>query len=131
FFFKNAVVYPENKYEYDALYQLRRSTGREHAGLGGNVQRDNQDLPFIQQLPYENDSAAIRNYVEQYDYDDCGNILRLRHIAQNANWTQRYKYEYQDDLTNKTNRLKATSLPGDPDGTFSAVYTHDIQGNMT
>src|SRR5207253_4673811 len=33
-YFRNAVVRPEGKYEYDAIYQLIRATGREHAGLG-------------------------------------------------------------------------------------------------
>lgn len=130
-FFKNAVVYPENKYEYDAIYQLKKATGREHAGIGGNEQRNNLDLPFISQLPHENDSTAVRNYIEQYEYDDCGNIKRLQHIATNANWTARYKYQFEDDVNNKTNRLKATSLPGDADGVFSATYMHDLHGNMT
>ena len=130
-FFKNAVVYPENKYEYDAIYQLKKATGREHAGLGGNVQRNDLDLPFIQQLPHQNDSVAVRNYLEQYEYDDCGNIKRLQHFANNANWNTRYKYEYEDDVNNKTNRLKATRLPEDADGFFSATYMHDLHGNMT
>ncbi len=130
-FFKNAVVYPESKFEYDALYQLKRATGREHAGLGGDTQRNNADLPFITQLPHENDSTAVRNYSEQYEYDDLGNIKNLKHIATGANWATNYKYEYEDDPTNKTNRLKATNLPGDPDGVFSATYFHDLHGNMT
>ncbi|OFX84020.1 MAG: hypothetical protein A2W99_03275 [Bacteroidetes bacterium GWF2_33_16] len=130
-FFKNSVVYPENKYEYDAIYQLKKATGREHAGLGGNNLRSDLDLPFISQLPHQNDSVAVRNYTEQYEYDDCGNIKNLQHIATNANWTRRYQYEYEVNSVNNTNRLKATSLPGDADGVFTASYMHDSHGNMT
>lgn len=130
-FFNNAVVFPENKFEFDAGYRLKKATGREHAGLGGNNQRNDLDLPFIQQLPHENDSQAVRNYTELYEYDECGNIKRLQHIATNANWTQRYQYNYEADPTDNTNRLKATSAPGDSEGVFSASYSHDAYGNMT
>jgi RHS repeat-associated protein len=130
-YFNNAVVKPENKFEYDASYQLLKASGREHAGLGGNEQRNNNDLPFIAQLPHANDSNAVRNYSENYQYDDCGNILLLQHIATNANWKQNYRYAYQDNALNVTNRLKGTSLPGDADNVFSATYTYDLHGNMT
>jgi RHS repeat-associated protein len=130
-FFANSVVSAENKFEYDAVYQLKKATGREHAGFGGNSQRNHLDIPFIAQLPHFNDVNAVRNYEEQYDYDDCGNIQRMKHIALNANWTKRYRYAYEDDPTNKTNQLKATSAEGDADGVFSSKYFHDSHGNMT
>ncbi len=131
-YFKNAVVKPESYFEYDAIYQLRKASGREHAGLGSNAQRDNSDLPFQTQLPHTNDLNAVRQYTEQYQYDDCGNILQMQHSAINGNWTRRYRYEYQDDAGNNTNRLKSTSLPGDADaGPYSATYQHDLHGNMT
>ncbi len=130
-FFKNAAVYPENKFVYDSVNQLLSATGREHAGLGSDTQRNNQDQPFVQPVPFENDAVAVRNYSEQYIYDDCGNIKSLKHIATNASWTQNYQYEYEVDGTNASNRLKATSLPGDGNGVFSATYTHDLHGNMT
>jgi len=130
-YFANSVIYPENRFEYDAVYQLIKSTGREHAGLGGNAQPNNLDLPFLAQLPHLNDLNAVRNYVERYEYDDCGNIRRLQHIANGANWTKRYRYEYEDDPANKTNRLKACSSDGDPDGVFSMRYFHDLHGNIT
>lgn len=131
-YFKNSVVKPDSKFEYDAIYQLLKATGREHAGLGGNAQRNNSDLPFLAQLPHANDTNAVRQYTELFEYDDCGNIEQLRHIATDANWTQRYRYEYQNDANNNTNRLKSTSLPGDADaGPYSATYQYDIHGNMT
>jgi len=131
-YFKNAVVKPESSFEYDATYQLLKATGREHAGLGGNAQRNHADLPFLAQLPHANDSSAVRKYREHYLYDDCGNILQFQHKATNANWNRHYRYEYQDDASNDTNRLKSTSLPGDVEaGSYSDTYQHDIHGNMT
>jgi len=131
YFFRNSVVFPDSRYEYDPIYQLVKASGREHAGQAMNGQRDNNDLPFIAQLPELNDSGAVRNYTEQYVYDDCGNILSLQHMAAGANWTQRYRYQYQLDAADRTNRLKATSLPGDADGVFSNVYAHTTDGNMS
>lgn len=130
-FFKNTVVYPESKYEYDGIYQLIKASGREHAGLGGDAQRNDLDLPFIKQLPHQNDLTAVRNYTEEYEYDDCGNLKLLKHKAVDANWSTKYKYQYEDDANDRTNRLKATNLPGDALGVFSAVYNYDLNGNMT
>ena len=130
-YFSNAIVFPESKFEYDAVYQLISATGREHASLGGNAQRTDQDIPFINQLPHQNNAAAVRQYTENYEYDLLGNIKRLQHIATGANWNQRYQYEYETDNTNRTNRLKASSTAGDADGVFSSTYTYDLHGNMT
>lgn len=130
-YFRNSVVYPENKYEYDAVYQLKRASGREHAGLGGNAQRTYLDLPFIAQLPHLNDPLAVRDYTEYYFYDDCGNIKTMQHVARDANWTRRYRYEYEDVPTDATNRLKASSAEGDAEDVFSDKYFHDLHGNIT
>jgi RHS repeat-associated protein len=132
-YFKNAVVYPENKFEYDAVYQLIKATGRELAGIAidADAQRNNEDLPFINQLPHQNDVKAVLKYTENYEYDICGNIKRLQHIANNANWVQSYQYAYEIDNNNLTNRLNATNAPGDADGIFSNGYLYDLHGNMT
>lgn len=132
-YFNNAVVKPESRFEYDALYHLKKATGRELAGIGNaDAQRNNPDLPVINQLPHVNDANAVRTYTEEYNYDDLGNILFQKHIATGASWTQHYHYEYQDDPTNNTNRLKSSGMPGDPDaGPYSAVYQHDARGNIT
>ena len=128
-FFKNAVVKPESTYEYDATYQLLTATGREHAALGNNTQRGHSDLPSVPQLPHSNDEHAVRRYTERYKYDDCGNITLMHHEGQ---WKRHYRYEYQDDPANSTNRLKSNSLPGDDEaGPYSATYQYDSHGNMT
>ncbi|HEX4877785.1 MAG TPA: RHS repeat-associated core domain-containing protein, partial [Chitinophagaceae bacterium] len=93
---------------------------------------DFSDCPFITQIPHQNNVNAVRNYTELFDYDDLGNIKQIKHTAANANWTQSFRYEYEDDSSNNTNRLKSTSLPGDPaNGPFTATYQHDANGNIT
>lgn len=130
-YFKNAVVEAENEYEYDPMYQLIKATGREHAGLGSNGQRNHLDLPFLDQLPHVNNATAVREYTQSYEYDACGNILQMKHGAVGSNWTRKYKYAYQVDPSDRTNRLTHTNLPTDPDlGPFSASYEHDSKGNM-
>ncbi|CAM4076812.1 SpvB/TcaC N-terminal domain-containing protein [Zobellia nedashkovskayae] len=131
-YFNNTVIKAENKFEYDAIYQLKSATGREHAGLGGNAQRNREDLPFLAKLPHSNNASAVRNYTERYQYDNCGNILQMRHSATNANWTRRYQYAYQNNPLDATNRLAGTSIPSDPiTGPYSETYQHDLHGNMT
>ncbi|MEV5313373.1 SpvB/TcaC N-terminal domain-containing protein [Streptomyces sp. NPDC052610] len=131
-FFANQVVEAVTRYEYDALYRLVRATGREHAGGANDTVRTDADLPAVGQLPHVNDSAAVRTYTESYEYDVLGNLTRLRHRASGDLWTRHHRYAYQDDPLDLTNRLTATSRPGDPEGgPYTATYDHDAWGNMT
>jgi RHS repeat-associated protein len=125
-FFDNAVVTARRDFTYDALSQLVRATGRELAAL---AQPDNTDAP-VRPLPHPNDTAAVRRYTEDYTYDDLGNLMTVAHRAGANGWTRRHRYTYQTDPADRTNRLDATSLPGDPDGVFSATYHHDGLGNI-
>ena len=132
--FANAVVRAEWRYRYDAMYQLTSASGREHAGSANDNIRDRADLDYVPQVPHINDANAVRNYEEAYTYDLAGNILELRHSAAAgvASWRRRYRYRYQDDPSDSTNRLATTSRPGDPAaGPYSAVYAYDAAGNMT
>jgi RHS repeat-associated protein len=136
-FFNNEVIKPESFFEYDATYQLIRASGREHAGLTNSTIRSHSDLEFEPQLPHANNADVVRRYIEEFEYDLLGNIKVLRHRfkAQHGvgnGWTSRYRYAYEDDPANRTNRLKSTNLPEDPDpGPYTADYDHDAYGNMT
>jgi len=136
-YFSNAVVKPESLYEYDAVYQLIRASGRELAGLPNDDIRTNTDLDFIPQLPHVNNIDAVRNYTEEYEYDLLGNIKTLKHRFQTqpgvgSGWTRHYQYALDDAPIDRTNRLTATSMPGDPEaGPYSGVYEYDAYGNMT
>lgn len=129
YYFRNAVVKPENRYEYDAIYRLIKATGREHAGLV--TPPDNSDV-VAANLPETNDTTAVQRYTEWYSYDELGNILQMQHTASSGNWTRRYHYAYQDNAADRTNRLLASSLPGDPAaGPYTGTYSYDGHGNMT
>jgi RHS repeat-associated protein len=132
-FFANAVVKPENRFTYDAVYQLVRATGREHAALTNDQVGSSEDLPFVPQLPHVNDSNAVRNYTEQYEYDIHGNLKSVNHRLQGgAGWTRLYRYAYEDDPANRTNRLIASSAPGDAEnGPLGATYSYDAYGAMS
>ncbi len=136
-YFNNAVVKAENRYEYDAVYQLVRASGRELAGTANDSIRTNSDLDFIPQIPYGNNADAVRTYTEEYEYDLLGNIKTLKHkfkaqAGGGNGWTRHYRYAFEDTPGDRTNRLVATSVTGDPDmGPYSAGYDHDVYGNMT
>jgi RHS repeat-associated protein len=126
-FFRNAVVTADRTFEYDALYELVRATGRERAV--GNPP-DHRDVA-ADRLPHPNDATAVRRYTERYGYDALGNLRQLEHVAGSAGWTRRYRYAYDADPANRTNRLIATSAPGDPEnGPFSQSYAYDGEGHM-
>jgi len=129
-FFKNTVVKPENHFVYDSIYRLTKASGREHDGIGLS-QPTNGNLSPITSLPHVNDVNAVRNYTENYEYDDCGNIIQMSHVADSGNWTRHYDYNYQSNPSDNSNRLKSTSSPGDPDGgPYSNNYQYDEHGNM-
>ncbi len=134
YYFNNSVVKAEMRYEYDAVYQLIKAGGREHASLTNNAIRSNGDLPFVPQLPHANDLTAVRTYTEFYEYDLLGNLSKLQHTTSdnNGNWTQHFHYAYEDDPGNLTNQLRSSSNPGDPDGgPYTASYSYDAYSNMT
>jgi RHS repeat-associated protein len=120
-------VRPERRFEYDAVYQLVRATGRESRAPA--TQPNHTDLVALS-AAHPHDVQAVRNYVEEYEYDDLGNIGRLRHVAAGGSWTRRYQYGYETNPADLTNRLTGTSEPGDPDGVFSSGYTYDPSGGM-
>jgi RHS repeat-associated protein len=131
-YFKNAVVRPESRYEYDAVYQMIRATGREHAGLGNDTVRGHLDIGVVPELPHENNAHAVRTYTEEYTYDLLGNIKLLKHSWNGSSWIQNYRYVFEDIPGNRTNRLAATRMPNDPEaGPYTGDYDYDDYGNMT
>ncbi|MEU5962081.1 SpvB/TcaC N-terminal domain-containing protein [Micromonospora parva] len=133
-FFGNAAVPAASDYAYDPLYQLVRASGRELAGAPNDAIRDHTDVPPAGSLT---DAGAVRAYTEEYEYDPLGNLTVLRHrfrtqAGVGAGWTRHHRYAYQDDPADATNRLAATSVPGDAEGgPYSAGYAHDAVGNLT
>jgi RHS repeat-associated protein len=120
--FTNGFATVPNKYEYDAVYRLKRGEGREHKSVG-DVQVDHNDQA-IWNLPHPNDPQAIRSYFETYAYDKIGNILEMFHNAGGGanTWTRTYNY----GGGSPTNRLVSHNIPS---GT--ATYSYDNHGSMT
>ena len=105
-------------YEYDAIYRLTSSTGREHPG---QTQPEGDDSPWAA-LPHPNNTSALRSYTETFTYDEVGNITQMFHDAVSPYaWTRNYTYD------SSSNKLATTDVPGP--ATFT--YTHDARGNMT
>ncbi|HWW73909.1 MAG TPA: RHS repeat-associated core domain-containing protein, partial [Pyrinomonadaceae bacterium] len=137
-FFRNQRVEPSADYTYDPLYRLKRATGREHLGQNGGAlnapqQVSDDDSPRAG-LASPGDGNAMGNYVEQYECDPAGNILRVIHQVASGGWTRRYSYAEPGrvDAAETGDRLSATSLPGDdPQGPYSAHYAYDEHGNTT
>jgi RHS repeat-associated protein len=144
-FFDNQRVDPTMDYTYDPTYRLVQATGREHLGLGGGgallppVQATNDDSGRMTSAPgtrliNPSDGNAMGRYTETYSYDPVGNLLLMMHQVSSGGWTCRYAYLEKNLITPAeiSNRLSATSLPGDaPLGPYSAAYTYDSHGNMT
>ena len=128
-FFANAAVEPSHDYVYDAMFRLVEATGRENAATVG--------APAAPEGPWPAGAipspAATRTYVQRYDYDIVGNIVRVSHLApgfggQSGSWTRHYTTAID------SNRLIRTWL-GDPDwnsnrATDKTEYEHDVHGNM-
>ena len=112
-YFSNTVVSPSNKYYYDAIYRLKKATGREHPGQGPH---DNGDYP-INDLPHPNQTDVLERYTEDYEYDEVGNILKITHSAGSNNWTKNYDYQSSNNYL--------TGFNG------TTHFTYDDHGNIT
>ncbi len=125
-FFANSVVEPHADFTYDAIYRLVAASGREHVGLDPqSPEYEPRDAPRTG-LAHPQDGQAMRRYSEQYSYDAAGNLLSVVHQAGSGSWTRRYDYEAG------SNRLRSTSLPGDPaTGPLPSRYSYDPHGSMT
>jgi RHS repeat-associated protein len=136
-YFQNQRVEPSSDYTYDPLYRLIAASGREHLGQNGGTlnpaqQVTNNDGARIRIL-HPGDGNAVGNYTERYTYDAVGNLVNMLHQVASGAWTRRYAYLEPSLITpaETSNRLSATSLPGDsPLGPYSAPYAYDEHGNM-
>ena len=136
-YFKNQRVDPTGDYTYDPLYRLIRATGREHLGQNAGAllapQQVTNDDSFRIGLPQPGDGTAMGNYAENYAYDLAGNLLSMAHQVSSGAWTRTYAYKEPSQIVaaETSDRLSATSLPGDPaGGPYSAAYKYDAHGNM-
>jgi RHS repeat-associated protein len=128
-FFDNAMVPPDQRFTYDAIYRLMGAGGREHVGQGANPLPNEYDWAdgLRVNLPQPGDGQALRAYQESYTYDAAGNLALWKHTAgPTGSWTRRSVYDAA------SHRLLGTSLPGDgPAPPYSGAFSHDPDGNVT
>lgn len=117
-YFNGSVVSPSQKFEYNALYRLLKSTGREHVSINASSEPEAEGYNQAQISPQ--DGSAMRNYVREWQYDSVGNILSLIHNANGNAWTR--SYDYASD----NNRLSSTTV-----GQTTVNYTYNAHGSMT
>ncbi len=115
-FYNNEQVDAVNTYTYDAFYQLLNASGREHSGQNNLYSQFNEFLPAP---PHTNDAQAMRNYTQQFDYDDAGNKLYVIHKADSNNWNRYFTY---DELSNRLQKTEVSQL--------TELYDYDANGNM-
>jgi RHS repeat-associated protein len=116
-YFNGSVVSPSQKFEYDALYRLLKSTGREHISINASSEPEAEGYNPAQISPQ--DGSAMRNYVREWQYDSVGNILSLIHNANGNAWTR--SYDYASD----SNRVNSTTV-----GQTTVNYTYNAHGSM-
>lgn len=126
-FFRNQVVEPHAEYTYDAIYRLTSAAGREHIGQVAQPETTWNDA-FRTALAHPHDGQAMRRYVEEFEYDAAGNILRLVHRATGGNWTRAYAYDEASPIEPEVvnNRLSSTVV-----GSTTEPYAYDAHGSMT
>jgi len=120
-YFNNAVVSGQNNFTYDAVYRLVSATGRELAALDAPVSEFDE---FRIMQPHPNEGTAMRNYLQQYDYDFVGNMRRMVHAAGSGSFTNRWTREFGYAAGN--NRLASSTV-----GPTLINYSYDDHGNVT
>jgi RHS repeat-associated protein len=117
-FFQGQKVEPRSFYEYDALYRLIKSSGRENNSFDtAPIQKENE----IPTVTFPITDQTLRNYTQLYTYDCAGNITQMKHQTKDSPdcWTRNYIYAID------SNRLLHTVT-----GNEITDYKYDTHGNM-
>lgn len=122
-FYNQTMIQPLSTYTYDSLYRLVQANGRQNFGIKHD---DYMNADAFKQSRYcaLDDSKALANYGETYQYDESGNLTQLKHNVDNSSsecWTRTNTY------FDCSNRLKASSVGSD----IPIAYQYDNAGNMT
>jgi YD repeat-containing protein len=124
-FNNNQQVDAVSTYDYDALYRLTGSGGRQHPGIASNTFINNKANGDFKQSKYyalPQDTSKLETYKEYYTYDDAGNLTSIAHTANSASWTR------EMEICPDSNRIKqlitknGTSITQD--------FAYDRSGNQ-
>ncbi|MCS3795320.1 SpvB/TcaC N-terminal domain-containing protein [Niastella sp. OAS944] len=119
-FFDNQKVTGISEYSYDAIYRLIEANGRENNVAVTFNNQDNWNDNYFMQDFNAGDPVAMRNYMQKYQYDEVGNIVKMEHTSIGNNWIRNYNY----NLNN--NRLLSTQV-----GTNTYNYDYHPQHGFT
>ncbi len=124
-FFRNQMVEPRGTYTYDALYRLIEAEGREsYQPPSAPVHREG--LP--PSVTFQVTTQTLRNYTQSYTYDGAGNLLSMRHHADQGDWHRRFEVALDSNLLVHT--WEGADLYTDPTATNKTAYSADAHGNM-
>jgi RHS repeat-associated protein len=119
-FYGGQQVEAISKYRYDAMYRLIEASGREHSGQLSPGQQDNFSDDWCRLAIQPNSPVQMRNYLQKYQYDGAGNMLKIQHIAGTlGNWTRTFQYNPAN------NQLIKTTIAGQ-----NFTYSHNEHGSM-
>lgn len=118
-YFNGAIAEPRSLYEYDALYRLIWTQGRETA-QGGEALRLGDEPAYGHGFPVTD--QTLRRYTQSYEYDKVGNFVAMRHGVPSdttQSWTRTYA------CATDSNRLMSTEEAG-----TTTNYDYDTHGSM-
>ncbi|WP_424985132.1 SpvB/TcaC N-terminal domain-containing protein [Microbulbifer sp. S227A] len=119
-YFAGAVVGARRRFRYSALYRLLRASGREHVGQN---RPPGAGDPTRSGLAHPGDGAAMRSYVQDYDYDAAGNLLEIVHRAGVGAFAEQWRQTATYDAG--SNRMIDVTAAG-----VTETFAHDGHGNM-
>ncbi len=122
-FFDNGIAEPKCQYEYDSVYRLIWTSGRESAeggdaALAGNEPVRAQAFPITDQ--------TLRTYSESYTYDSVGNFVTRQHVVPSqtaSSWTRHFECD------SSSNRLRFT-WRGTNRSATETEHHYDAHGNL-
>lgn len=118
-YFDNGIAEPKSQYEYDALYRLIFTSGRE-AAQGGDALKESREAVGANGFPITD--QTLRRYTQSYEYDSVGNFVTMQHSVPSdtaKGWTRAYA------CATDSNRLLSTEQGG-----ITTNYGYDTHGNM-
>jgi RHS repeat-associated protein len=134
-FFQNQVVEATGEFVYDAIYRLASATGRERLTGPGNepMPHDHADAARVGIAWAANRGDAMGTYIEEYVYDEAGNVASMTHRGSNPahpGWSRTFARDEasQIEAGKRGNRLSQTSLGGA--AAVPEMYLHDVHGNI-
>jgi RHS repeat-associated protein len=124
-FFRNQMVEPRGTYTYDALYRLIEADGREsYQPQSAPNQREGAPAS----VTFSVTAQTLRNYTQTYAYDSAGNLVDVRHLADQGDWHRRF--EIALDSNQLVHTWEGADLYTDPGAINKTEYSADAHGNM-